>query len=1046
MQKNQKKLDSDLAFKFREQIYSLVIPLLADGIASQLKLRNPTKKELEETYQISMRVLFRLLFIAYAEEKDLLPHKSNKLYQENSLKTIAENLLDLWNSKHEFGPEFSWWDKFQSILRAFKDGNTDWDIPAYSGGLFSIDQSDSKILTTLEEIKLPDYYFGPILQNLLLVKNSEIGKSLVDFSKLDFEEFGTIYQGLLESELSVAETDLLQEKKGKYKGTYRECLEHEDLEIVKGQVYLLNRSDARKSTGSYYTNNFAVEHLLEKSLEKAIDEHLKLLDSFDDNKAGENFFDFKVADIAMGSGNFLLAAVDRIGSRFSIYLSKRNLPLVSKELDHLRKSANESLDKAVSSYPKISDNILLRRQIARRCIYGADNNEIAVQLARIALWIHTFVPGLPLSLLERNLVHGDSIVGVANLSEFEDKLKKDGGENFFSINIQDYIVSIKEKLLKTLTSSDATQAELNDAKSVWINSEVTVNSAKALCDILVAARIENKKMPLNFMYGKEEKYSILDSKEYEHALSVIGNINPIHFPVVFPEVFLRKKSGFDVILGNPPWDKIRVEEHEFWSRFAPGLRGISQREREQHINNFQESYIDLTKKLESEVTKTSRLRKIIMSGPFPGMGTGDPDLYKAFCWRFWFLVAQEGGHIGVVLPRSVFSVKGSQEFRFSIFKQAKSVDITFIINNRSWFFEDVHAQYTVGLVSIERKSSKKLGSLVYLEGPYNSMSAYESRQKNSGTSFKGEEVGTWNDSASLPLLTFPADKSIDVFKQLRKSPRLYRSKDKNWQTRPLAELHGVIDKHMFDLKSKTCPEGFWPVYKGASFNLWQPDTGEYYFWANPEVITPFLQKKRLRGNSLSSSLFHECDSNWCRNPDTLPCRFPRIAFRDISRGTDTRTVRCALIPPNVFLNHKAPYFVFQNQSIVDTIYLLGILSSFSLDWYARRFVETNLTFSTITHFPVPRPEKNNPLRLRLIELAGRLACPDKRFSDWAKAIGVNCGKIEKDEKQDLINELDAVVANLYGLSRKQLIHIFETFHVGSDYHEKLEATLKYYQK
>ena len=92
------------------------------------------------------------------------------------------------------------------------------------------------------------------------------------------------------------------------------------------------------------------------------------------------------------------------------------------------------------------------------------------------------------------------------------------------------------------------------------------------------------------------------------------------------------------------------------------------------------------------------------------------------------------------------------------------------------------------------------------------------------------------------------------------------------------------------------------------------------------------------------------------------------------------------------------------------------------------------------------PEKNNPLRLRLIELAGRLACPDKRFSDWAKAIGVNCGKIEKDEKEDLINELDAVVANLYGLSRNQLIHIFETFHVGSDYHEKLEATLKYYQK
>jgi hypothetical protein len=263
--------------------------------------------------------------------------------------------------------------------------------------------------------------------------------------------------------------------------------------------------------------------------------------------------------------------------------------------------------------------------------------------------------------------------------------------------------------------------------------------------------------------------------------------------------------------------------------------------------------------------------------------------------------------------------------------------------------------------------------------------------------------------------------------------------------RPHRELDAFNDKHLFDLESEVCPEGFWPVYKGASFDLWEPESGVTYAWADDKIVTKYLQEKRVRGNNLSTSVFNECDADWCRNPDTLPCRFPRIAFRDVSRATDNRTVRCALIPPNVFLVHTAPYFVFPNQSIGDTTYLLGILSSISLDWYARRFVETHLTYSTINPFPIPRPEKNNPLRKRVIELAGRLACPDERFAEWAKEVGVEFGSIEEDEKQDMIDELDAVVANLYGLSKEQLMHIFETFHVGWDYHVRLEATLKHYQ-
>ena len=215
----------------------------------------------------------------------------------------------------------------------------------------------------------------------------------VDFRSLGVREFGTVYEGLLESELSVAEEDLAVDKEGQYVPAGKK-----EPDVRQGQIYLHNASGARKATGSYYTKSFAVEHLLDHALEPAIADHLARLDKLDDRRAAESFFDFRVADIAMGSGHFLVAAVDRIERRFSSYLAKRPLPGVMGELLRLRKAALDGIEQAGGSIDGIEiENVqLLRRQIARRCIYGVDINNIAVQLARLSLWIHTFVPGLPL--------------------------------------------------------------------------------------------------------------------------------------------------------------------------------------------------------------------------------------------------------------------------------------------------------------------------------------------------------------------------------------------------------------------------------------------------------------------------------------------------------------------------------------------------------------------------------------------------------------------------------------------------------------------------
>ena len=247
-----------------------------------------------------------------------------------------------------------------------------------------------------------------------------------------------------------------------------------------------------------------------------------------------------------------------------------------------------------------------------------------------------------------------------------------------------------------------------------------------------------------------------------------------------------------------------------------------------------------------------------------------------------------------------------------------------------------------------------------------------------------------------------------------------------------------------DLESKKCPEGFWPVYKGESFDIWEPDTGRYYAWGDPEKLMPRLQAKRERGMRTSSSVFSECDPVWCLNPDTLPCLHPKIAFRDITQWDNTRTVIPALLPPNVFVTNKGPYLVFIRGDQASAAYLLGILSSLPLDWYARCFVETSLNFYLLNPFPIPRPVATSSLRERVVAIASRLACPDDRFADWAVEVGVECGPLEEDTKQDMIHELDAVVAHLYGLTESHLVHIFESFHVGWDYQDRLDATLKHY--
>lgn len=1034
---------AELGARLRDRVYREVVPQLARAMVRAQRLRSPSAEKLRLTYEMVLRVLFRMLFVAYAEDNDRLPLHENANYRKHSLKEIAKRLQQELLDGVEPSNEDFYWTEITQLWKAVDKGNRGWGVPEYNGGLFA-SSVDSPVGQRIASLTLPDADFVPALRALLLEETAEGGCGPIDFRPLGVREFGTIYEGLLESELSVAEADLAVER-GKEQ-RFIPARRGAPVEVEAGDVYLHNASGARKASGAYYTKAFAVEYLLEHALDPAIADHLARVDELGDRDAADRLFEFRVADIAMGSGHFLVAALDHIERRFQNYLARRPLPGVTDELDRLRQAAREQLGED-SSPDALEDVRLLRRQIARRCIFGVDRNPLAVELARLSIWIHSFVPGLPLSFLDGNLIVGNSLAGIATFDEAAELAAEDESD-LFGGHAMDRLKRAAEPLARLARLSEATAKEVRQARDLYVRARASIEDEERFLTVLAAGRLDAAILgqARDLAGGGHGHAPEVPERLHRAAERELAGLDVTHFPVAFPQVFMGERGGFDVILGNPPWEEATVEEDAFWARHFPGLRGLEQREQEREKSRLRRENPDLASKLEADVAAAERQRRVLVTGPYPGMGTGDPDLYKAFVWRFWHLVAPEGGRIGVVLPRSALSAKGSAEFRVELFKKAKAIELTMLLNNKQWVFPEVHPQYTIGLTVIERGERAEATVPIELRGPYANEERFHHGVAREGSKTTGAAIESWNDTASFPLL--PSDESVDVFLKLRRSPRLDLDDGTSWRARPHREMDATNDKTLMDVRSKTCPEGYWPVFKGESFDLWTPDVGEgsYYAWANPKKVLPVLHEKRRRSGSREDSVFAGFDPKWLADERTLPCLGPRIAFRDVTRSTDSRTVRVALVPGEVFLTNKGPYLLWRRGDGQDQAYLLGILSSRILDWYARRFVEVNLNFFIFNPLPVPRPSRESRLRGRVVELAGRLAAPDRRFAAWAKQVGVAHGKLAADEKQDMIEELDAAVARLYGLEEADLRHVFETFHEGWACGPQLEATLKHFRR
>lgn len=394
--------------------------------------------------------------------------------------------------------------------------------------------------------------------------------------------------------------------------------------------------------------------------------------------------------------------------------------------------------------------------------------------------------------------------------------------------------------------------------------------------------------------------------------------------------------------------------------------------------------------------------------------------------------------MGVLFPRSLLNASGSISWRQTVLAEGQVSSAVTLVNTRQWVFEDVHPQYTVVLLTVAKIGPNEQQS-VGLAGPFHMLQDFSSQARTLGQIPVASLTG-WGSGVAFPLL--PSTETAHTFSKYRKHPR-FDDKTAGWDFRPVAEFHATNDRSIFDAGGEA--HGRWPVYTGATFNLWNPDAGDPYTWADAATIIEALSTKRRRQARTSSSAFYGLAPALVADTATLPCLNPRIAFRDVARSTDTRTCVAALIPGHAVATNKAPYLWKKAGTAADEAYVLGVLSSIPLDWYVRRYVEIGMSVEFFRSLPIPDPPPNDLLRARVVELSGRLAAVDARYAGWAETVGVPVGSITTDAaKRDAIAELDALVALLYGLDRSDLEHVFATFHRGWDYQPRLEAALGHY--
>lgn len=777
----EEKVSQDLGARVFDDIF----PQLADALArgdlhaqthstgyGQFTRPKFTPEYLIEVREAALVMLYRLLFLFYAEDRNLLPVRDER-YAPYSVRRIREEVRDKVDAGAKFSSTMSKiWLALEGVTQLIDEGDDDIGMPAYNGGLFN--RARSLLLT---RTKVPDKVMAPII-DALSRRTEDLLHGWINYRDLAVAHLGGIYERLLEYSL-VHEVQAKDDYKDKP-------------EI--NRITAAPASFARKVSGSYYTHDDLVRLILRESVGQlaqqrldGFEAHLKKLgkktslnpgdwDALDAKDPASQLLELKICDPAMGSGHFLVALVDDLADRvleaiatatlhvnaqpWAAHLLEKGQPWLSPlvaRIAHIRGSIKTTAKDHgwTVTDAQLDDRHIVRRMILKKTIFGVDKNPMAVELAKTALWLHTFTVGAPLSFLDHHLKIGDSLhgeqlpqvqkdlqnLGALLLSSEFDRLKR-AATQLAQVADQTDVDIAEAHLSKLLATQAATElaplhAVLDFWRALrWIIPGWPVAKVSQLGQLLKLPKLEADRRA-ELAAGQHPEYAALLKllEPGQNLVSILGAgrldgldaasqaANTLiararklaaretffHWWTSFPNVFeAGTQQGFDAIIGNPPWDRIKLQEVEWFSERSPTIAAQSRAaDRKamikalQNVNMTQTGTntpptLDLWANYQVACERAEANARVLGngkqgSGDYPLLGGGDVNLYSLFVERAQSLINPQGV-VALITPSGIAADKGAAEFFRSISSTDK-LHALFDFENRKVFFPDVHASF-----------------------------------------------------------------------------------------------------------------------------------------------------------------------------------------------------------------------------------------------------------------------------------------------------------------------------------------------------------------
>ena len=659
--------------KLRDQVID-AIEKLGNGFAEDLDPDTIQNGKVKEFYNEILNIIYRLLFLMFAEQKGWLPVRNSIYAQTYSINALREK-AELGNYSHD--EEKDLWEGLRITFRLvaegymFRNGDT---INAFGGQLFS----DRKIKTLLQ-LSLKNKYLLDAIYGLSYFKFDKL-VNRINYANLAIDELGSVYESLLDYEPKLA----------------KDSLRLGNREIQRGEFYLDDRGTERKTTGSYYTDSRLVAQLIESALVPVIG---NAIDSKNTPQEKETvLLDLKIADIACGSGAFLCAALEKMGEQLALI-----------RMGDEERPTDEQLREA-------------KRDVLLHCIYGVDLNPMAIELAKFSLWITASLPDMPLSFLDHKLKCGNSLIGatpslikkgipeeayktVSNDNpEICAKLRKRVKKQLDSMNVArepsvQYGLhfdksSEKELLLlreKLNSRKQEFSADVEEAEEEYRRLEKTERQFKEwlMADLWTSAFFIEKtthdleNYPTNSTLDCLLVNQPVSQQLIEKVLQLAKDLHFFHFHLEFPEVF--EKGGFDCLLGNPPWEKITLLEREFFSSF-PNIvdekrSDIRKKKIEQLKVSDPEIYIAWT---DANIVVEKQKLFLTQSNRFSLTAVGELNLYPLFVENNSNLINQLG-FSGIIIKSGMLQSPTWSKFTQFLIEKKKIISAFDFRNWKGWF-------------------------------------------------------------------------------------------------------------------------------------------------------------------------------------------------------------------------------------------------------------------------------------------------------------------------------------------------------------------------